>query len=168
MRLQRHLPDFINDVSEFKELDKTHTYELDKVDGVIHELENNQFIESANSAGLSRYEKMLNIATDMDIDVRRFNILSKYNSSIPFTMNWLINSLNASVGKGHYLIELNHNNYALTISIVKDKEYVITNLSKDLRKKLPANLIIKINVLSSVDVPTHVGFIIRTYDKQAI
>lgn len=168
MRLKRHLPDFINDVTEFKELDKTHTYELDKVDGVLRELENNQFINTANSAGLSRYEKMLNIVPDIDIDVRRFNILSKYNSSIPFTMKWLMNSLNASVGKGHYLVELDHVNYTLTISIIRDKEFVINSLSKDLRKRLPANLIIKFNVLSSIDVPTHIGFIIRTYDKQTI
>lgn len=168
MRLQRHLPDFINDVSEFKELDKTHTYELDKVDGVLRELENNQFVSTANSAGLSRYEKMLNITTAPDIDVRRFNILSKYNSSIPFTMKWLINYLNASIGKGHYLIELDHVNYTLTISIIRDKEFIINNLSKGLRKRLPANLIIKFNVLNSVDVPTHIGFIIRTHDKQTI
>lgn len=168
MRLKRHLPDFINEIREFKELDKTHNYELNKLNSLILDVQNNQFINTATSAGLSRYEKMLGIPTNSDDDVRRFNIISKYNSSIPFTMNWLINLLNASVGKGFYLIELHPNIYKLTISVVKDKEYIIESLSNDLRKKLPANLIVDFKVLTNMDISNYVGFIIRTADKQMI
>ena len=32
MRLEKHLPSFINGLKQFKEIDKTHTAELDKID----------------------------------------------------------------------------------------------------------------------------------------
>ena len=86
MRLEKHLPSFINGLKQFKEIDKTHTAELDKIDTKLIELQDNQFIETANNKGLSRYENMLGIQPDNDIDIRRFNILSKYNSSIPFSI----------------------------------------------------------------------------------
>lgn len=168
MRLEKHLPSFINGLKQFKEIDKTHTAELDKIDTKLIELQDNQFIETANNKGLSRYENMLGIQPDNDIDIRRFNILSKYNSSIPFSMRWLINMLNTTVGKGMYLLEFDNNHYTLTISVVSDKEYVVPSLLHDLRKKLPANLIIKLNILNSIDAPIYTGFIIRTGDKQMI
>lgn len=165
MRLAKHLPEFIGEVNEFQELDKTHSYELDRLDNRLKTILNNQFVETATTEGLSRYEKMLGIRTDSDVDIRRFNILSKYNSSIPFSMRWLQNSLNTTIGKGLYLIDLDHRKFILTISVMKAKEYLINSLKKELRKQIPANLILHINVLSPVEAPLNVGLYIRTGDK---
>lgn len=168
MRLEKHLPSFISDVKQFKELDKTHTYELDKIELKIDEVQDDQFIETASSSGLSRYENMLNIVPDADIDIRRFNILAKFNSSIPFTMRWLINNLNAAIGQGMYLIVLDNNNYTLTVSIAKSRDYLIDSLMNDLRKKIPANIDVKLAILSTVEEMTYTGFYIRTADKNII
>lgn len=53
--------------------------------------QDNQFIETPDDKGLRKYEQVLNIAYVEDEAVRRFNILNKYNSTIPFTMMWLNN-----------------------------------------------------------------------------
>lgn len=165
MRLARHLPDFVSNIREFQEIDKTHTYELDKLDYRLKEILDNQFVDTASLEGLSRYEKMLGIREDCDVDIRRFNILSKYNSSIPFSMRWLQNTLNTTLGQGSYLIDLENKKFTLTISVMKAKEYLIDNLRKELSKKIPANLILIINVLSPIEVPLNVGVYIRTGDK---
>ena len=164
MRLNKYLPDFVSNIREFQELDKALTPELDELNHTIQQIQQNQFIETANHEGLSYYERMLKIRPDKDMEARRFNILSKFNSTIPFTMRWLQNSLNSTIGKGSYLLDLDHTSYTLTISIMKHKEHLITHLRQELEDKLPAHLILIINVLSPVDIPHYVGTYIQTSD----
>lgn len=165
MRLNKYLPDFVSGIKEFQALDHTLTSELNELNHTIQQIQQNQFIETANHEGLSYYERMLKIRPDKDIEVRRFNILSKFNSTIPFTIRWLENSLNSTIGKGSYLIDLDHTNYILTISIMKHKENLIPYLRQELKDKLPAHLILTINVLSSVDISNYIGTYIQTSDK---
>jgi len=165
MRLKKYLPEFISEVKEFQELDKTCSVEIDGLRDKLKQLQDNQFIESANSEGLSRYEKMLSIPYTEDIATRRFNILNKYNSTIPFTLTWLTNMLSSTLGKGNFLLDMNHNQYTLTISVVASKEHLISSLYKDLRKKIPCNLVLNITTLASVQVDNYIGSYIRTADK---
>ena len=168
MRLNKYLPDFISNIKDFQVLDQTLTPELDKLDHSIQQVQQNQFIKTANYEGLSYYEKMLKIRPDKDIEIRRFNILTKFNSTIPFTIRWLQNSLNSTIGKESYLLDLDHTNYTLTISIMKHKEHLINHLRQELEDKLPAHLILIINVLNPVDIPNYVGTYIQTSDNLEI
>ena len=164
MKLNKYLPNFVSNIREFQEIDKALTPELDELNHTIQQVQQNQFIETANHEGLSYYERMLKIRSDKDMEVRRFNILSKFNSTIPFTMRWLQNSLNSTIGKGSYLLDLDHTSYTLTISIMKHKEHLITHLRQELEDKLPAHLILIINRLSPIDLSHYVGTYIQTSD----
>lgn len=165
MRLKKYLPEFISEIKEFQELDKTCSIEIDKLRNKLQQLQDNQFIETANHEGLRKYEQMLNIPFTGDMETRKFNILNKYNSTIPFTIRWLKNTLSTTLGNGNFLVDMDYENYMLSISIVKEKEQFINTLQKDLRKKIPANLVLKISVLSSIETQHYVGFQIRTADK---
>lgn len=164
MRLNKYLPDFVSNIREFQELDKVLTPELDELNHTIQQIQQNQFVETSNHEGLSYYERMLKIRPDKDMEVRRFNILAKFNSTIPFTMRWLQNSLNSTVGKESYLLDLDHTNYTLTISIMKHKEHLIAHLRQELEDKLPAHLILIINRLSPINLSYYVGTYIQTSD----
>lgn len=164
MRLNKYLPDFVSNIREFQELDKALTPELDELNHTIQQIQQNQFVETANHEGLSYYERMLKIKPDKDIEVRRFNILAKFNATIPFTMRWLENSLNSTIGKGSYLLDLDHMNYTLMISIMKHKENLITHLRQELEDKLPAHLILSIYILNPIDLSHYVGTYIQTSD----
>ena len=164
MRLNKYLPDFVRNIREIQELDKALTPELDELNHTIQQIQKNQFVETANHEGLSYYERMLKIKPDKDIEIRRFNILAKFNATIPFTMRWLQNTLNSTIGKESYLLNLDHTSYTLTISIMKHKEHLITHLTQELEDKLPAHLILVINRLSPVDIPHYVGTYIQTSD----
>ncbi len=165
MRLKKYLPEFISSIKEFQQLDATISTEIDELREKLYQLQQNQFIESANDEGLSRYEKMLSIPYSEDVATRRFNILNKYNSTIPFTMMWLTNTLNTTLGKGNFLLNMNCNNYALTISVVSSKEHLISSLYKDLRKKIPCNLVLNITTLEPIEVNKYMGIYIRTADE---
>ncbi|WP_410497018.1 DUF2313 domain-containing protein [Cellulosilyticum sp. ST5] len=164
MRLKKYLPEFIDDIKEFQELDATISTEIDELREKILQLQDNQFIESANSEGLSRYEKIFSIPYAEDVATRRFNILNKYNSTIPFTLMWLTNMLNTTLGRGNFLLDMNYNQYTLTISVLASKEYLIETLYNDLRKKIPCNLVLNITTLAPVEVDSYVGVYIRAAD----
>lgn len=168
MRLKKYLPEFISNIKEFQQLDATVSVEINKLRDKLLQLQDNQFIESANNEGLSRYEKMLSIPYSEDVVTRRFNILNKYNSTIPFTMMWLTNILNTTLGKGNFLLNMNCNKYILTISVVSSKEHLIPSLYKDLRKKIPCNLILNITTLEPIEVNKYMGIYIRTADEITI
>ncbi len=165
MRLKKYLPEFISNTEEFQQLDATVSVEINKLRDKLLQLQDNQFIESADDEGLSRYEKMLSIPYSKDVATRRFNILNKYNSTIPFTMMWLTNTLNTTLGKGNFLLDMNCNNYALTISVASSKEHLISSLYKDLRKKIPCNLILNITTLEPIEADKYMGIYIRTADE---
>ena len=165
MRLKKYLPEFISNIKEFQQLDATFSVEIDKLRDKLLQLQDNQFIGSANSEGLSRYEKMLSIPYAEDVATRRFNILNKYNSTIPFTLTWLANMLNTTLGKGNFLLDMNYKEYTLTISVLASKEHLIETLYKDLRSKIPCNLVLNITTLAPVEVDSYAGVYIRTADK---
>lgn len=168
MRLKKYLPEFISNIKEFQELDKTYSVEIDELRSRLEQLQDNQFIETANEEGLRKYEQLLNLSSINDVELRRFNILNKYNATIPFSMMWLRNALNTTVGRGDFLMEIDNAKYTLTISLVKNKEHLINVLRKDLRKKVPANMILNINVLSPIEDTLYTGFYIQTGDKMSI
>lgn len=164
MRLKKYLPEFISSIKEFEERDRTISIEVDELRQKLLQIQENQFIETANEEGLRRYEQMLNIVPVNDIEMRRFNILNKYNSTSPFTIGWLTNTLNTIIGRGEFLIDLDYSTYTLTISVVKNKEHLIENLKMDLRKRIPANLVLTINVLSAIEQDVYTGVYLQTGD----
>ena len=168
MRLKKYVPEFVSNIKEFQELDKAMSLEVDKLRNKLEQLQENQFIETANEEGLRKYEQLLGLNTTNDVELRRFNILNKYNSTIPFSMMWLRNMLNTTVGRGDFLMELDNAKYILTIGVVKNKEHLIDTLKKDLRKKIPANMVLNINVLSPIEDTLYTGFYIQIGDKMSI
>ena len=164
MRLKKYLPEFVSSIKEFQELDRTISIEVDELREKLLQLQENQFIETANEEGLRRHEQMLNIAPVNDIEIRRFNLLNKYNSTIPFTIGWLTNFLNTTIGRGEFFIDLDYSTYTLTISVVKNKEHLIESLKGDLRKRIPANLVLTINVLSAIEQDVYTGVYLQTGD----
>ena len=78
---------------------------------------------------------------------------------------WLRNTLNTTIGRGDFLMELDNSKYVLTIGVVKNKEHLIDSLKKDLRKKIPANMVLNINVLSPIEDTLYTGFYVQIGDK---
>lgn len=165
MRLKKYLPEFISGVKEFQELDKTVSVEIDRLRDKLEQLQSNQFIGSASDEGLRRYEQMLGLSSIGDLETRRFNILNKYNSTIPFTLKWLTNMLNITLGNGNFLLDMNYKYYTLTISVIASKEQLIPMIYDDLRKKIPCNLVLNVTTLESMQMHYYVGMQIRTADE---
>lgn len=165
MKLIDYMPNFLQDVREFNIISSLEDDELEKlklhIDNILKEI----VVNTSEDYGLQRYEKIYNIdVVSADIDVRRFNIISKINNKAPFTYKWLDNKLKQLVGENNYKINIEYDNYKVIISIVYLFGDIVNNLQKDLKQLLPANLIIQINLFSNCNL--HLASII--HEKQHI
>lgn len=165
MKLIEYLPNFMQEITEFEELFKTEDEELEKLKSQIDNILKEVIVNTSDDYGLKRYEKIYNIdVVSADIDVRRFNIISKINNKAPFTYKWLDNKLKKLVGENNYKINIEYDNYKVIISIVYLFGDIVNNLQKDLKQLLPANLIIQINLFSNCNL--HLASIV--HEKQHI
>ena len=73
--------------------------------------------------------------------------------------------LNTTLGNGNFLIDMNHKQYTLTISVATLKEHLIPMIYDDLKKKIPCNLILSITTLEPIETDSYIGLYIRTADK---
>ena len=100
MSMIEYLHSFLQEVREYKEIYKAEDIELEELKNKINELLDETVVNRANSYGLERYEKIYNIKNiSNDIETRRFNILSKINDRVPFSLKWLDNKLKQLVRK---------------------------------------------------------------------
>lgn len=158
----------IQDVIEFKEIAKTEQPEIDLLKEAIEQFPKEVIVSDASVVGLSRWENVLDIIKDKDIDVRRFNILMKLNNKVNLTYRWLENKMKLAVGEKCYQIDLDHDKYQLRVSVTSDKEYVLISLQKELRKLIPANLGLATSSLEHEECGIYTGVIIRTFDHYTI
>lgn len=119
-------------------------YLWEKIYGLVDEY----FVKSATEYGVRRMEKILNLtplATDT-LDQRKDNIIWKLNLKIPYTMTFLKNILASMVGEENREVE--HDNDTQTLIVrIKDGLRDMNQLRKDLEKIIPANLILKLEVM---------------------
>lgn len=153
MKLIEYLQEFLQDVLEFKELFATEDIELERLLNTIDNIIKETVIKTAESYGLERYEKIYGITEKAEtIEGRRTNILFKINNKAPYTLKWLINTLNTLVGEGNYRVDMDYSNYKLTISVLSLYKNIANDLEKSLRKEIPANLILKVNLFQTEEV----------------
>ena len=169
MKLIEYMPLFLQDVREFQEIFKVEDKEIDSLKEQIENVLKEIIVTTAEGYGLDRYEKIYNIQnTTTDVETRRFNILSKINNRLPYSINWLINKLNNTVGPENYTLNVDHNNYSVKIEIMALFQDIAILLNRDLREQLPANLIITVNLYQTEECETYYAGIVHIGDNITI
>ena len=119
MKLIEYFPSFLQDIREFKIISNIEDVELKKIQDRIEEILKEVVVATAETYGLDKYEKIYNIEkTTNDLLIRRYNVLAKINNRAPYTINWLKNKLNNTIGEENYRIDIDYNNYTLTIDVL--------------------------------------------------
>lgn len=149
MKLIEYLPNFMQNIREFKELFKTEDVEIEKVNKAIEKIADEVIVKRAQDYGLDRYEKIYNtVNTASDLETRRLNILSKMNNRTPYTLKWLQNKLDELVGKENYTLQINYNAYTLTIRFDAFYSEATEIFKKDFKKQIPANILLGVTLYS--------------------
>lgn len=142
---------WIEEIQKVKEFQVIGNIEDDEVFNLSEELRSlvdNQFIETATEKGIARREKILKIIpfADDTLESRRFKVLSRWNNSLPYTYNVLIQRLDQLCGKGGYTIELNHGEYTLKVKVELTAKRMEQEVNQMVRKMAPANLLVTVEL----------------------
>lgn len=103
----------------------------------------NQFLESCDEYGISRWEGMLQITpkgTD-NLEERRFRILAKLREQLPFTYRMLLQQLTVLCGEGNFTVSLLPYAYLLKVSVRLKNRKNIEAVRELLERMVPVNMI---------------------------
>lgn len=138
-----YLPNYYEKVHEMNLLTQAQEPEIEQLWQSLKEVDQNQFIETADHQRLGRWEALLNIRPDLatqSLDYRKAIVLLRLAMKPPLSQRWLENVLNDRVGEGNHQIGLNYEHQLLTIQIIHDHLGLIDDLRTFLREMIPANL----------------------------
>ena len=166
--IEKYFPAVLRGVREFEELARTENVEFDRSWEELDRLKENLFVEAADERGVRRFEQMLGIPTVTadGMGVRRFRILSKLNNQMPYSFGWLKNKLTTAFGgEKEYTLERDLTAHTLSVEVDMVHAETLVSLYNDLRKSIPANLILHTNVSSSIRFAQYIGFMVQTADE---
>lgn len=148
-KLQDYLPPILLKTYEFPLLCNTEQREFDRLNTAVDEVLDAQFVSTAGERGIARYEKIFGI-TPMDtdtLDERRFRVLAKINTQLPFSVRRLRQQLETLCGADGYKLELDGDRYTLTVKVAltaKRNQQAVEELLADI---VPANMVCTTSLL---------------------
>lgn len=143
-RILQYLPDFLREIREFVEIDRTESAELDNLEASIQRAFDDQFVMTASADSVKRREKMLGIQADQtneSLDFRKRRIINRYSTKPPFTRHYLQERLDALVGPGMTIVSVDPQNFILYVTANIENANVFREVIHTIETVKPANMI---------------------------
>ena len=150
--LVSYLPPFLADIRELKAALEAEDPEFELVWKAADKILSNEFIQTADENGISRFEAMLRLYPQSDdtLEVRRARVMAAWYSNLPYTYRLLIKKLSILCGGTDFSVTKKYGSYCISV-ITHLKSYdQIAELKDMLNKMLPANMIV--NLYNSIAV----------------
>lgn len=111
----------------------------------------NEFIETADEYGISRFEKILNILPSREdtLESRRARVQARWFSTVPYTMQAFIAKLVALCGDSDFTITKDYQNYKVHILTNLELFGQVEELEHIIDSMMPCNMI----VVSANEIP---------------
>lgn len=145
VNLLGHLPPFIQEYMEIREIMKTENPEFQLVEDESEIIKNNQFIQSCNLTGISKFEKLIGIVPSADdtLESRINRVLVRWNDTVPYTWKTLLNKLDTLCGgSDNYEIIRKLDEHKLEITTHLDLYGQVEELDYFLSYMLPASMVL--------------------------
>jgi hypothetical protein len=147
------MPPFLEEIREFNQIFNAEDVEIDNLKDLINKILQEVIVKTADSYGLEKYEKIYDIKNIAEtLEARRLAILLKINSRVPYTLKWLINTLNEAIGIDNYKIITNFNNYEMNIKIALNYSEAGEILKNDLVQQIPANILLDYRLYTNMNL----------------
>ena len=146
--LKNYIAPFFYDVKEIKEIIDSLQEEFNIIGTNAEQSLNNMFILSTDEDGIARYEKITGIipkGTDTLQD-RQFNVLSKFQNKLPYTDEYLKNTISL-LTNNDFEINIDNDNYEVTVKIGLSAQKQFDTINQLLKDVIPANMLISLNYL---------------------
>lgn len=166
-KLIDYLPPVLQSVMEFAAITGAQQPEIEAAWDALNLVMDNQFIDTATEAGVTVWEKELNIvplATDT-LEDRKQRLKTAWTYGVVYTYNWLVNWLKTSCGESNPLPIIN--DYTLRVSLPVSVDYL--HILDDMRRYVAANVLIDpLILLSKIKIPHYTGSAFRHSIKQTL
>lgn len=142
-QLLNYLPPVLREVLEFQAINMANEPEISAAWDALNRLMANQFLDTADSAGVSIWERELGIrpkGTDT-LEARKVRIKSMWNLELPYTITWLRQWL-AAVSEGLPYEASIKDGYTLDILTWWDRAGQVDSIKNILERTTPANIVI--------------------------
>ena len=141
-KLNEYLPSILLKTYEFPLLCDTEQREFDRLNTAVDEVLDAQFLSTAGEYAILRYEKIFGVVPqDTDtLDERRFKVLTRINTQLPFSVRRLRQQLATLCGEDGYKLEVGGGKYTLTVKVAltaKRNQQAVEELLADI---VPANM----------------------------
>ena len=148
-KLQDYLPPILLKTYEFPLLCDTEQPEIDRLRDAADAVLDAQFLSTAGEYAIQRYEKIFGVVPqDTDtLDERRFKVLTRINTQLPFSVRRLRQQLATLCGEDGYKLELDGGKYTLTVKVAltaKRNQQAVEELLADI---VPANMVCTTSLL---------------------
>jgi hypothetical protein len=144
----RYLPEILASADCMKAISEAQNLKLSLAYEDIDKLLDNQFIISADSDGIKRWERILGISPKATntLQDRRFRVLSRVNSKLPYTYLRLREQLEILCPDGGFTLELDVAGFTLRIRVALTAKEQFDEVEKLAARQSPANLILDISL----------------------
>lgn len=132
----------IQETKEFQQIANAEDPEVLELKQKIHDLIDEEFIETSTEIGISRREKLLYITPKKSdsLQDRRLAVFAKWGKKTPITYRKLESVLDSMIGNKAYKMELFNDEYYLQVDFELSNYKTVRELKKMLRRLIPANL----------------------------
>ena len=149
MEIESYIPDVLKNVREFISLAAAENPALENVSDAIDTVKAEQFVKTADEAGIKRYEAIVKITpkgTDT-LDERKFAVLTKYNAETPFTEKKVNEILTSLCGEGGYSYDLSIAGQTCTIKLALTNKKMRDTVNERLDEILPLDLYLSVVIM---------------------
>lgn len=142
-RISKSQPHYEREIFEFKEIARVESAQLDGVDTQREKIFLNQFVLTADADGLAMFENLYNIISEPTdtLEFRRERILLRIQLQPPFTLRYLKQQLDKIIGVGKYTVDIDYNNYTLTVNSAAENQSYAQEVAVVIGKIKPANIV---------------------------
>ena len=153
--LRGQLPEYFRPIIEFREILKAHGYSLDKLDETSEKVKDNNYIATCDEETIAYYEKLLGVTYRFGdtMEYRRARVLQKYNTIVPFSIEFLRDKLTELYGEDGYEMSVDSVACKLKIKVTSDRYGAIDLLYDLLWDVVPAHIQILANQQTTNRVP---------------
>lgn len=141
--LVSYLPPFLSDYKETNITLTAENPEFILVWKAADQTLKNEFIETADEYGISKFEKLLNIIPSHNdtLENRRARIQFRWFTMLPYTWRMLIQKLTALCGENDFIITKQFNFYRIDLDVCLELFGQVEELERIIETMLPCNMV---------------------------
>lgn len=142
VELISYLPEFLAEYKEISASLEAENPEFILLWNAANRTLHNEFIETADEHGISRFEKILNILPSKEdtLESRRARVQARWFNSIPCTLKAFITKLVSICGKSNFSVVKNYMNYNVKVFVNLEMFGQVEELERIIEAVIPCNM----------------------------